>query len=68
MIALALVLSFLYIIIGAIVTFALMYLSAVNNSDYFSDSFDGVVVGITWPVSAPFAFALLIAEKLRRRK
>lgn len=52
---------------GAIITYALrhLYLSADYNeyTSYYSDnSVYCVVVGIFWPVAAPFAFAVYFAK------
>lgn len=61
-------LTFLYIIIGAIFAFVLYYLRLKAGSRYNDESFRCVVIGIFWPVAAPFAFALYFAEEMNRRK
>lgn len=64
----SILIAFLYVIIGAIVAFALYYLRLKAGSRYCDDSFTSVVVGIFWPVAAPFAFAVFFAEEMNRRK
>lgn len=60
-------LLFLYICMGAIITYALrhLYLSA-DYYEYTGSCSDNdvycVVVGIFWPVAAPFAFAMYFAQ------
>lgn len=63
---------FLYLCIGAIVTFVLrrLHLIAEPRAKYTSDSTGYVVIGVFWIVTAPFAFALFFAEygeKLKKR-
>lgn len=58
----------LYVIIGAAVTFALYYLYQKAGREYYDDSFNCLMVGLLWPVAAPFAFALHFAKELNRRK
>lgn len=61
-------LAFLYVVIGAIVAFGLYYLHLKVGRTRYNDSFDCVMVGIFWPVAAPFAFAIHFAEEMNRRK
>lgn len=61
-------LAFLYVVIGAIVAFGLYYLRLKAGRRYCDDSFTCVMVGIFWPVAAPFAFAIYFAEEMNRRK
>lgn len=65
-------LVFLYLCIGAIVTFALcrLYTIVKPYDKYSSFEFEYTVVGIFWIVAAPFAFAVFFAkygEKLKER-
>lgn len=59
-------LMLLYICVGAFVTFALYYLYIFADSDYGRGWHDKagycVVMGVLWPVAAPFAFALYFAK------
>lgn len=61
-------LIFLYTIIGSIITFCLYYLRRKAGSTDSDDSFQCVVIGVIWPIAAPFAFALYFAEEMNRRK
>lgn len=61
-------LGLLYIIAGALVTFALYYVYQKAERRCEDDSFTCVMVGIFWPVAAPFAFAIHFAKELNRRK
>ena len=61
-------LAFLYVVIGAIVAFCLRYLHLKAGGTCYDDSFDCVMIGIFWPVAAPFAFAIHFAEEMNRRK
>ena len=62
-------LMFLYLCIGAIVTFALCRLySIVEPHDEYV--FESVLVGVFWIAAAPSAFAVFFArygEKLKKR-
>lgn len=65
-------LVFLYLLIGAIVTFALCRLYVIvepyNKYNGFEDGY--IMVGVFWIVAAPFAFAVFFAkygEKLKKR-
>lgn len=60
--------AFLYVVIGGIVTFALHYLQVKSGKRYCDDGFVPVMTGIFWPVAAPFTFALYLAEEMNRRK
>ena len=64
----SILLAFVYVVIGAIVAFSIYYLRLKSGSKYYDESFNCVVIGILWPVSAPFAFALYFAEEMNRRK
>lgn len=57
----------LYIIVGALITFLLFYLHGKSNK-YYDDGFYCVVIGIFWPIAAPFALALYFANEMNRRK
>ena len=61
-------LAFLYVAIGAVVAFSIYYLHLKAGSRYYDESFNCVMIGIFWPVAAPFAFALYFAEEMNRRK
>ena len=61
-------LLFLYVVIGAIVAFGLYYSRLKAGRRCHGDSFDCVMVGIFWPVAAPFAFAIYLAEEMNRKK
>lgn len=61
-------LAFLYVVIGAIVAFGLYYLHLKAGRRCYDDSFNCIMVGIFWPVAAPFAFAIYFAEEMNRRK
>lgn len=58
-------LSFLYIVVGAAVCGVVYYM-------WFWREYDGgwhsLLVGFFWPVAAPFTFAILLAKQARRRK
>lgn len=65
-------LIFLYLCIGVIVTFALCRLYAIvepyNKYNGFEDGY--IMVGVFWIVAAPFAFAVFFAkygDKLKKR-
>lgn len=65
-------LVFLYLCIGAIVTFALCHLYTIvepyNKYNGFEDGY--IMTGVFWIVAAPFAFAVFFAkygEKLKKR-
>lgn len=62
-------LMFLYLCIGAIVTFALCRLYSIVEP-YDEYVFESVLIGVFWIVAAPFAFAVFFAkygEKLKKR-
>lgn len=62
-------LMFLYLCIGAIVTFALCRLYSIVEP-YDEDVFESVLIGVFWISAAPFAFAVFFArygEKLKKR-
>lgn len=65
-------LVFLYLCIGAIVTFSLCRLYTIvepyNKYNGFEDGY--IMTGVFWIVAAPFAFAVFFAkygEKLKKR-
>ena len=65
-------LVFLYLCIGAIVTFSLCRLYTIvepyNKYNGFEDGY--IMIGVFWIVAAPFAFAVFFAkygEKLKKR-
>lgn len=66
MIVYILLLSLLYLWIGAGFSFALyrLYIKAdERNGDGYNDkSYYCVFIGLFWPVAAPFAFALFFAK------
>lgn len=61
-------LFFLYICVGAVITYTLrhLYISAdyreYANSDYNCNNLYCVMVGMFWFVAAPFAFAMYFAK------
>lgn len=62
-------LMFLYLCIGAIVTFALCRLYSIVEP-YDEYVFESVLAGVFWIAAAPFAFAVFFArygEKLKKR-
>ena len=62
-------LVFLYLCIGAIVTFALCRLYTIvepyNKYNGFEDGY--IMTGVFWIVAAPFAFVAKYGEKLKKR-
>lgn len=60
-------LTLLYICIGAFVTFVLYYLYLLADRYEYGRGYNdkatySVVIGVLWPVAAPFAFALYFAK------
>lgn len=59
---------FLYVVIGAVITFMLYYLNLKNRTYPESvDVGDYIFVGVLWPALSPFAFAVYLAKKLNER-
>lgn len=66
-----LLLFFLYICVGALVTFALysLYIRADRaNCGWNDQSYYCVIIGVLWPVAAPFAFAVFFAKYGKDKK
>lgn len=61
-------LSFLYIIIGAAATFYLHYLHLKDGNRSDDDGIFCVMIGVFWPVAAPFALAIHFSENIYWRK
>lgn len=56
----------LYIIFGAIIGGIYYYLQ-LKRDEYEDDVFVPIMVGLGWPIVAPFAFAFYYARKLSER-